>query len=129
MVYFPYHRDKLLALASVDPYTAWYDFEYSRSLHDVANLVSYFNATFNFAIYVFSGSKFRAELRSLLCLVASLVKIDFLSNATKVLSLETERESGARETRERERGRRRDRASARRAREERERPRGAASAR
>ncbi|KAH3815678.1 hypothetical protein DPMN_144209 [Dreissena polymorpha] len=67
MVYFPYHRDKLLALATVDPYTAWYDFEYSRSLHDVANLVSYFNATFNFAIYVFSGSKFRAELRSLLC--------------------------------------------------------------
>ncbi|KAH3874316.1 hypothetical protein DPMN_037558 [Dreissena polymorpha] len=27
-VYFPYQREKLLALRSVDPYTAWYDAQY-----------------------------------------------------------------------------------------------------
>ncbi|KAH3716821.1 hypothetical protein DPMN_059550 [Dreissena polymorpha] len=67
MVYSPYQRKKLQALASVDPYTAWHDFQYFQFLYDVVVLVSYFNATFNFAIYVFSVSKFRTELRSLLC--------------------------------------------------------------
>ncbi|KAH3734563.1 somatostatin receptor type 4-like [Dreissena polymorpha] len=66
-VYFPYLLEKLKVLASVDPYTALYDAAYIEFLYDVATLVSFFNATFNFAIYVFSGSKFRAELRSLLC--------------------------------------------------------------
>ncbi|KAH3814937.1 hypothetical protein DPMN_143455 [Dreissena polymorpha] len=71
MVYFPYQRDKLLALALVDPYAAYNDAEYIQFLYDVSVLVSYFNATFNFAIYVFSGSRFRAELRSLLCCKAT----------------------------------------------------------
>ncbi|KAH3740000.1 hypothetical protein DPMN_046694 [Dreissena polymorpha] len=66
-VYVPYQIEKLQALMSVDFYTAWYDTQYFQFLYDIATLVSYFNATFNFAIYVFSGSKFRAELRSLLC--------------------------------------------------------------
>ncbi|KAH3896831.1 galanin receptor 2a-like [Dreissena polymorpha] len=70
-LYFPYQREKLLALESVDPYTARYDFQYIRFLYDVSLLLIYFNATFNFAIYVFSGSKFRAELMSLLCCKAT----------------------------------------------------------
>ncbi|KAH3877247.1 tachykinin-like peptides receptor 86C [Dreissena polymorpha] len=70
-VYFRYQYDKLLALRLVDPYTAKRDTEYFNFLYDVFALVSYFNATFNFAIYVFSGSKFRAELRSLLCCKAT----------------------------------------------------------
>ncbi|KAH3814377.1 uncharacterized protein LOC127835953 [Dreissena polymorpha] len=67
LVYLPYQREKLFALALVDPYTASNDSTYIRFIFDVAILVSFFNATFSFAIYVFSGLKFRAELRSLLC--------------------------------------------------------------
>ncbi|KAH3844177.1 hypothetical protein DPMN_086432 [Dreissena polymorpha] len=48
-------------------------------VNDVAVLVSYFNATFNFVIYVFSGSKFRAELRSLLCCMATQCTSLFVS--------------------------------------------------
>ncbi|KAH3698434.1 psychosine receptor-like [Dreissena polymorpha] len=70
-VYLPYLREQLLALESVDPYTAWYDAQYIDFLYNVAILVSYFNAAFNFAFYVFSGSKFRAELRNLLCCKAT----------------------------------------------------------
>ncbi|KAH3690535.1 hypothetical protein DPMN_194242 [Dreissena polymorpha] len=66
-LYFPYLREKLLALESVDPYTARYDVQYIKFLYDVSLLLTYFNATLNFAIYVFSGSKFRAELMSLVC--------------------------------------------------------------
>ncbi|KAH3814337.1 hypothetical protein DPMN_142833 [Dreissena polymorpha] len=50
MVYFPYLREKLFALALVDPYTALYDAAYIQYFYDVAVLVSFFNATFNFAI-------------------------------------------------------------------------------
>ncbi|KAH3896829.1 somatostatin receptor type 4-like [Dreissena polymorpha] len=71
MLYYPYLSEKLQALMSVDPYTAKYDTEYYDFLYHVAVLISYFNATFNFAIYLFSGSKFRAELRSLLCCKAT----------------------------------------------------------
>ncbi|KAH3859603.1 hypothetical protein DPMN_102420 [Dreissena polymorpha] len=66
-LYFPYLREKLLSLESVDPYKARYDVQYIKFLYDVSLLLTYLNATFNFAIYVFSGSKFRAELMSLLC--------------------------------------------------------------
>ncbi|KAH3693255.1 B1 bradykinin receptor-like [Dreissena polymorpha] len=71
VVYSSYQREKSKALASVDPYTAWYDAQYIYFLCEVAILVRFFNATFNFAIYVFSGSKFRAELRSVLCCKAT----------------------------------------------------------
>ncbi|KAH3828918.1 fMet-Leu-Phe receptor-like [Dreissena polymorpha] len=70
-LYIPYLEEKLRALESKDPYTAKYDTQYFHFLYDVTILVSYFNATFNFAIYVFSGSRFRAELRSLLCCKAT----------------------------------------------------------
>ncbi|KAH3868777.1 somatostatin receptor type 4-like [Dreissena polymorpha] len=70
-VYIPYQRERLLALALVDPYTAWFGYLYVQFLNDVTILLSLFNATFNFAIYVFSGSKFRGELRSLLCCKAT----------------------------------------------------------
>ncbi|KAH3828915.1 vasopressin V2 receptor-like [Dreissena polymorpha] len=70
-VNFPYLREKLLALESVDPYTSLYDSAYIDFLFGVATLVSYFNYTFKSAIYVFSGSKFCAELRSLLCCKAT----------------------------------------------------------
>ncbi|KAH3773650.1 hypothetical protein DPMN_175017 [Dreissena polymorpha] len=70
-VYFPYLKEKLRAYMSVIFYTAWYNAQYIQFLYDVAVLVSFFNATFNFAIYVFSGLKFRAELRSLLCCKAT----------------------------------------------------------
>ncbi|KAH3826292.1 hypothetical protein DPMN_128191 [Dreissena polymorpha] len=66
-LYISYQKEKLRALKSNDPYTV----EYIYFLSNVAVLVSYFNATFNFAIYVFSGSRFRAELRSLLCCKAT----------------------------------------------------------
>ncbi|KAH3896807.1 hypothetical protein DPMN_020993 [Dreissena polymorpha] len=71
VLYTPYQKEKLLALVSNDPYKAMYEAQYFQFLHAVAILVSYFNATFNFAIYVFSGSKFRGELRSLLCCKAT----------------------------------------------------------
>ncbi|KAH3740001.1 cysteinyl leukotriene receptor 2-like [Dreissena polymorpha] len=62
--YFLYQREKLSALEAND-------FVYIAFLYDVAVQVHYSNATFNFAIYVFSGSRFRAELRSLLCCKAT----------------------------------------------------------
>ncbi|KAH3898328.1 psychosine receptor-like [Dreissena polymorpha] len=65
--YTPYQKEKLLALVSNDPYKAMYEAQYFQFLHAVAILVSYFNYTFNSDIYVFSGSEFRAEPRSLLC--------------------------------------------------------------
>ncbi|KAH3710924.1 hypothetical protein DPMN_170198 [Dreissena polymorpha] len=71
MVYLPYQREKNFALASVDPDTALYDAQYFKFFYSVAYLVSFFNSTFNFAIYVFSGSKFRAELMSMLCCKAN----------------------------------------------------------
>ncbi|KAH3690540.1 hypothetical protein DPMN_194247 [Dreissena polymorpha] len=64
-LYFLYLREKLLAFESVDPYTTRYDVQYIKFLYDV--YLTYFNATLNFAIYLFSGSKFRAELMSLVC--------------------------------------------------------------
>ncbi|KAH3735341.1 hypothetical protein DPMN_041832 [Dreissena polymorpha] len=71
MVYLPYQREKNFALASVDPDTALYDAQYFKFFYSVAYLVSFFNSIFNFAIYVFSGSKFRAELVSMLCCKAN----------------------------------------------------------
>ncbi|KAH3691557.1 probable G-protein coupled receptor 132 [Dreissena polymorpha] len=70
-LYGPYQEEKLQALMSNDPYTAYYEIQYYVFLNEIAILDSYFNATFNFAIYVFSGSRFRAELRTLLCCKAT----------------------------------------------------------
>ena len=61
---FLYQIEKLSALEAND-------LVYNSFLYNVAVLVHYSNATFNFAIYVFSGSKFRAELRSVLCCKAT----------------------------------------------------------
>ncbi|XP_052256396.1 tachykinin-like peptides receptor 86C [Dreissena polymorpha] len=66
-VLFVYQLEKIDALKTVDPSTAWYDYQFLLFQATVVNLVGFFNATFYFAIYVFSGSKFRAELNSLLC--------------------------------------------------------------
>ncbi|KAH3898377.1 hypothetical protein DPMN_022606 [Dreissena polymorpha] len=70
-LYGPYQEEKLQALMSKDPYTAYYEIQYYVFLNEIAILVSYFNACYTFAIYVFSGSMFRAELRSLLCCKAT----------------------------------------------------------
>ncbi|XP_052256432.1 chemokine XC receptor 1-like [Dreissena polymorpha] len=66
-VSYPYLMEKILALERVDPYTAWYDYEYLLFQQTVVELVCYFNSTFNFVFYVFSGTKFRTELKSMGC--------------------------------------------------------------
>ncbi|KAH3813401.1 hypothetical protein DPMN_141857 [Dreissena polymorpha] len=66
-VYNRYRIDTILALWALDPYTALYEYQYLWFLSNVFELVSYFNNTFNFVFYVFSGSKLRTELQSVLC--------------------------------------------------------------
>lgn len=64
-VYSPYRINEIFELFKTDPYRAWYDYQYFEFLHAVVNLVSYTNASFNFILYVFSGTKFRKELRAM----------------------------------------------------------------
>ena len=45
-----------------DPYKQWYDFQYLLYQQAIVNLVGYTNASFNFILYVLTGSKFRKEL-------------------------------------------------------------------
>lgn len=47
--------------------TSWTDYDYARhDLHwSICNILMYFNNTFNFLLYIFSGSRFRNEAKSL----------------------------------------------------------------
>ncbi|KAH3813405.1 galanin receptor 2a-like [Dreissena polymorpha] len=66
-VYSENRFEKIFALKPVDPYTAWNDYQYLLFLRTVVELVGYFNNTFNFVVYVFSGSKLQTELKNALC--------------------------------------------------------------
>lgn len=65
-VYYPYRFDQIYELFRTDPYTAWYDYQYLLFQHAIVNLISYTNASCNFILYVFSGTKFRTELVDML---------------------------------------------------------------
>lgn len=66
-IYYPIRLDQITELFKTDPITAWNDYQYFLFLHAVSNIVGYTNASFNFILYVFSGSKFRSELKALFC--------------------------------------------------------------
>ncbi|KAL4218010.1 Purinergic receptor P2Y [Mactra antiquata] len=61
-VYYPYKFKEIQKLFRTDPIKAWYDYQYLMFQHAVVTIVSYMNASFNFLLYVFSGTKFRHEL-------------------------------------------------------------------
>ncbi|XP_045160175.2 cysteinyl leukotriene receptor 1-like [Mercenaria mercenaria] len=61
----PYKAEEINELFKTDPYKAWDDYQFLSFQHAIVNLVSYTNASFNFILYVFSGSKFRKELKAM----------------------------------------------------------------
>ncbi|XP_060606926.1 cysteinyl leukotriene receptor 2-like [Ruditapes philippinarum] len=66
-IYYPYRHEQIIEMFYVDPFAAWESYQYLLLQHDIVNLISYTNAAFNFILYVFSGTKFRAELKAVLC--------------------------------------------------------------
>ncbi|XP_060583761.1 cysteinyl leukotriene receptor 1-like [Ruditapes philippinarum] len=82
-IYYPNKYDIINELFKTDPYQAWDDYQFLLFQHSVVNLVSYTNAAFNFILYVFSGSKFRKELKSLFMCSASTTTGAFSQNTVK----------------------------------------------
>ena len=68
-VWYPYRFEEILAMT--DPYAQWDAYQYFLFQHAVVNIVGYTNASTNFLLYVFSGSKFRGELKALFCCKAA----------------------------------------------------------
>ncbi|KAL4232231.1 hypothetical protein ACF0H5_009805 [Mactra antiquata] len=64
-MYYPVRYDEVEALFMVDPYKAWDEYQFLLYQHAIVNIVSYTNAAMNFILYVFSGTKFRNELKSM----------------------------------------------------------------
>ncbi|KAL4229423.1 hypothetical protein ACF0H5_012461 [Mactra antiquata] len=64
-VYRPYWMDKVNPTLCSDLYGFIAAHERIDFTHAITNIIGYINAAFNFVLYVISGSKFRAELKSL----------------------------------------------------------------
>ena len=83
-VIIPREMERINELFKTDPYQAWDDYQFLTFQHAVVNLVSYTNAAFNFILYVFSGSKFRKELKSLImCTSSNTTSGAFSTRTTK----------------------------------------------
>lgn len=82
LVYYPYRFKQIYELFNTDPYTAWYDYQYLLFQHAIVNLIGYTNASFNFLLYVFSGTKFREQLFAMLRCRKSGTAVVFSSKQT-----------------------------------------------
>ena len=63
-IVYPYKFEALLKIK--DPYEQWYAYHFLLYQHAIVNIVGYTNASFNFIMYVLTGTKFRREFLDML---------------------------------------------------------------
>ena len=66
-IVYPYKFEELLKIE--DPYEQWYSYQYLLFQHAIVNIVGYTNASFNFIMYVLTGTKFRREFLDMLMIM------------------------------------------------------------
>ena len=95
----PSRMDYVFELYKTDPFAAWDYYQSLLFVQAIVTFVGYTNSAFNFILYVFSGTKFRAELMALFCFKKPPVHGAFGSKGTassgkKTTSVTSVRSSG-----------------------------------